>query len=242
MEEYDAIAEEYRDSKRLPFRDCIERFTLFEVLGDIRGQSILDMACGDGFYTRLLRQAGASSVTGIDISAEMIRLAEADERRHPRGCTYLCQDVAAFRPREVVDIVVAMYLLNYARTAEQLQRFCEVCYNALRPGGRFVGFNDNIRNPPRGTVSWKQYGIEKSSALSPNEGDAILYAITNSDGREFRFNNYYLSPDTYRDAFRAAGFQDFRWLDCLLHPAQRGNPFWKAFMTDPPVVPFAALK
>lgn len=242
MEEYDAIAEEYRDSKGLLFRDSIERYTLFELLGDIREKSILDMACGDGFYTRLLKQAGASNVTGIDISEEMIRLAEADERRHPRGCTYLHQDVAAFQPRQTVDIVVAMYLLNYARTAEELQRFCQVCHDALRPGGRFVGFNDNIRNPPRGTVSWKQYGIEKRCALSPKEGDAILYTITNSDGREFQFKNYYLSPDTYRDAFRVAGFRHFRWLDCLLHPAQQGNPFWNAFMTDPPVVPFAASK
>ena len=242
MEEYDAIAEEYRDSKRLPFRDCIERYTLFELLGDIREQSILDMACGDGFYTRLLKQAGASNVKGIDISEEMIRLAEADERRHPRGCTYLRQDVAAFQPRQGVDVVVAMYLLNYARTAEELQRFCQVCHDALRPGGRLVGFNDNVRNPPRGTVSWKQYGIGKSCALSPREGDAILYTITNSDGRGFQFNNYYLSPATYSDAFRAAGFREFRWLDCLLHPAQRGNPFWNAFMTDPPVVPFAASR
>lgn len=37
MAEYDAITREYRESKRLLFREHVERYTLFERLGDIRG-------------------------------------------------------------------------------------------------------------------------------------------------------------------------------------------------------------
>ena len=51
MAEYDAIADLYRDSKQLPFRDVVERYTLFEMLGDIRGNTVMDMACRDEFYT-----------------------------------------------------------------------------------------------------------------------------------------------------------------------------------------------
>ena len=74
--QYDAIAEAYKNSKQLPFREYIEAHTLFEILGDIRGQCVLDLACGEGFYTRKIKQAGARAVTGVDISAEMIKLAE----------------------------------------------------------------------------------------------------------------------------------------------------------------------
>lgn len=112
MAEYDAIADLYRDSKQLPFRDVVERCTLFEMLGDIRGNTVMDMACGDGFYTRLLKRAGASKVTGVDVSAEMIRLAEQEELRQPLGCRYLHQDVATLEPAGPMDVVVAMYLLN----------------------------------------------------------------------------------------------------------------------------------
>ena len=56
--EYDAIAEAYQDSKRLPFREYVERYTLFDMLGDVRGKAVLDVACGEGSYTRLLKQAG----------------------------------------------------------------------------------------------------------------------------------------------------------------------------------------
>ncbi len=46
--EYDAIADRYRESKRLLFRRYIERYTLFEVLGALRDRTVLDLACGEG--------------------------------------------------------------------------------------------------------------------------------------------------------------------------------------------------
>ena len=242
MAEYDAIADLYRDSKQLPFRDVVERCTLFEMLGDIRGNTVMDMACGDGFYTRLLKRAGASKVTGVDVSAEMIRLAEQEELRQPLGCRYLHQDVATLEPAGPVDVVVAMYLLNCARTREQLRRICQACHDALRPGGLFVGLNDNVRNPPKGTVSWKKYGLEKTCVPGPKEGDSILYTVTNNDGSQFHFKNFYLTPESYRNAFLEAGFKDFRWLDVSLHPAQRNNPFWDDFISNLPVIAFVASR
>ena len=244
MAQYDAIAEAYQDSKRLPFRRAIEQHTLFEALGDVRGLTVLDLACGGGFYTRLLRRAGAGRVTGVDVSAEMIRLARREEERDPLGCAYLCRDAADFEPRpEAADLVVAMYLLHYAGTREKLVRFLRVCHDALRPGGRLVGFNDNVLRPPRGTVSWRQYGVEKTGPLSaPAEGDPIRYRFTNPDGRQFEFHNHFLKPETYRAAFRESGFRGFRWLGVSLAPGERGNPFWDAFLDDPPVIAYAATK
>ena len=242
MQQYDTIADAYRDSKQLPFREVIERYTLFKILRDIRGAMVLDMACGDGFYTRLLKQAGAAQVTGVDISIEMIRLAEQEESRNPLGCTYLNGDAAAFEPADPVDLVVATYLLNYARTGEQLLRFCQACHDALRPGGRLAGVNDNVRNPPVGSVSLRKYGLEKSCPPRPKEGDVIIYTVTNEDGHRFEFENYYLEPRTYERAFRDAGFREFRWVELSLHPSQHGNPFWDDFMASPPIIAFTASR
>ena len=158
-QEYDAIAAAYQDSKQLSFRQYVEEHTLFEILGDIRGKDVVDLACGEGFYTRKIKQAGAAQVTGVDISGAMVRLAEEQERRQPLGCKYVHQDVATLRMAQAADIVVAMYLLNYAQTREQLFRFCQVAADILRSGGQFAGFNDNIRNPARGTASFAKYGV-----------------------------------------------------------------------------------
>ena len=250
--EYDAIAGAYKDSKQLPFREYIEEYTLFETLGDIGGVTALDLACGEGFYTRKLKRAGAGEVLGVDVSAEMVRLAEAEERARPTGCRYLNRDAADLVLDEPVDLVVAMYLLNYARDAAELLRFVRAAHGALKPGGRFVGFNDNVLNAPGGTVSYAQYGFEKVYAGTPSErtpsdetpsdGDPIVYRFTNDDGTRFEFNNYYLSPETYRRAFEEAGFAGFHWIDPQLHPSEQDNGFWDEFMADPPVIGYAAVK
>ena len=243
MSQYDAIADLYQQSKRLPFRTAIERYTLFDALGDIRGMAVLDLACGAGHYTRLLKRAGAREVTGVDESPEMIRLARREEEREPLGCAYVCRDVADFEPPAgAADRVVAMYLLHYAGSREKLVRFCRVCHAALRPGGRFAGFNDNVLSPPRGTVSFRKYGLEKTGPPDPYEGAPIRYRITNDDGAQFEFNNYFLKPQTYDEAFDEVGFRDFRWLGVSLEPGERANPFWDDFLRDPPVIAFTATK
>lgn len=242
MAEYDAIADAYRASKDLPFRR-VEGHTLFAILGDIRGRDILDLACGEGHYSRRMKRAGAASVTGVDLSSEMIRLAEETERNEPLGCRYLCRDAADFEGSEVADTVVAMFLLNYAQDAEQLRRFVRVCYGACRPGGRFVGVNDNIANPPRGEVSYEKYGFWKTCRPDPEEGEPIVYRFLGPGGEPFEFRNFYLKPETYADAFREAGFRDFRWSGLTAPEESKDDPFWDDLLrNDPPLASFSAAK
>lgn len=193
---------------------------------------MLDLACGDGVYAREFMRSGAAAVTGVDLSEQMIALAEAAERNEPLGCRYVCEDAATFTPPGQVDAVTAIYLLNYARTRLELERFFRVCYRALRPAGRLVGFNDNVRRPPRPGTSLAKYGFERTCRHPPSEGDVIRYRITNHDGRTFEFENYYLQPTTYEAAARDAGFPDFRWVDARLAPSEQGDSEWDEFMAQ----------
>jgi hypothetical protein len=54
--DYDAITREYQRSKQQPWRHYVECFTLFELIGDLSGKAVLDLACGEGYYTRQLKQ------------------------------------------------------------------------------------------------------------------------------------------------------------------------------------------
>ena len=73
--QYDAIARDYQATKASPLRTHVEAFSFFQMLGDVQSLDVLDLACGEGFYSRLIREAGAATVVGVDLSAEMIRLA-----------------------------------------------------------------------------------------------------------------------------------------------------------------------
>ena len=239
---YDSIANEYRESKWLLFRHFIERYSLMELLGDLRGRSVADLACGEGVYARQFKRCGAAAVTGVDISEEMIALAQAEERREPLGCRYVQSDAAAFAPEEPVDVVAAIYLFNYARTREELDGLFRACHRALRPGGRLVGFNDNVRRPPRPGESLAKYGLGRTCPHPPREGDPVLWKITNHDGTTFQFENYYLEPATYAAAARGAGFEDFRWVDAMLEPTEHGDSYWDDFMAQAPLAGFTASR
>ena len=89
---YDPIAEQYARAKQQPWRAYIEAFTLMRLIGDPTGKRVIDIACGDGFYTRMIRQGGAAKVTGVDLSEKMIGLARASEAQQQLGIDYIVGD------------------------------------------------------------------------------------------------------------------------------------------------------
>src|SRR6266536_1304204 len=78
--QYDHIGSKYDEYARTATLKQAESYTFFRMVGALDGQRVLDLACGFGFYTRLLKQHGAAQVIGIDISPEMIRLANQQEQ------------------------------------------------------------------------------------------------------------------------------------------------------------------
>lgn len=115
---YDAIAEQYQLTKQQPWRTFIECFTLMELIGDPFGMAVLDVACGEGFYTRVIRKRGAARLMGIDLSEGMIELARQQEALQQLGIEYLVRDARELPDTNEFDLVVAAYLLNYARTRD----------------------------------------------------------------------------------------------------------------------------
>jgi SAM-dependent methyltransferase len=110
--DYDPIAEQYKRSKLQPWRAHIEAYTLVGLLGDLAGKSLVDVACGDGYYTRRVRALGAGKVLGVDLSQRMVDLARAQEAQHALGIEYEVADARDLRLAEACDLAVAAYLLN----------------------------------------------------------------------------------------------------------------------------------
>ena len=166
---YDKIAKEYQDSKQLPFRKFLEAHTLFQLWGDVRGRDVLDLACGDGIYTRKLKEMGGNKIVGMDLSSQMVSLAEKAEKENPIGVKYLVGDAAHCEKIGNFDIVLAVYLLNYAKNKKQLTQFLQNIFMNLKPGGRLIGINDNPGNPQEFYSLYRKYGFIKSSPLLKEE-------------------------------------------------------------------------
>lgn len=134
--DYDPIAEQYQRSKHQSWRAFIESFTLLELIGNLGGLSVLDLACGEGFYSRLIRQRGAQRVLGVDFSHGMIELAQRQEAHDNLGVEYLVGDARELPVTETFDLAVAAYLLNYARNRQELQLMCNGI-SRVETGGTF---------------------------------------------------------------------------------------------------------
>jgi ubiquinone/menaquinone biosynthesis C-methylase UbiE len=66
--------------------------TTLRLVPDLRDARVLDLACGQGLAARALAQAGAASVTGVDLAPEMIEAARRYEAAQPLGIRYLVDD------------------------------------------------------------------------------------------------------------------------------------------------------
>src|SRR5262249_58869112 len=131
--QYDHIGSKYDEYAQTATMKRAESYTVLRMVGPLASQHVLDLACGFGFYTRLLKQHGAAEVIGIDISPEMIRLGREHEQAEPLGVTYQVGDAAALPTLGAFDLVTAIYLLNYAASADQLRGMCRSAYDNLVP-------------------------------------------------------------------------------------------------------------
>jgi SAM-dependent methyltransferase len=236
--QYDAIAEQYRRSKSSPLRTYVEAWTFLNLIGDVSGKRVLDLACGEGFYSRRLKTLGAKSVVGVDISSAMIDLAEQQERENPQGIEYVCADVGELDDLGRFDIVVAAYLLHYAPNVDALTRMCRNVRRHLPEGGRFVTLNENPEQPAGRYVGYEQYGFNKTVEMPRTDGSKITYYMV--AGRElFEFHAHYFARGTYERILTAAGFGHVAWHSLALDPvgaAEHGDDYWLEYLSNPPII------
>lgn len=243
--DYDSVAIGLEASKRLPFRLYLEFNSIQKLLGDVCGQSILDLSCGAGIYARRLRKMGASTVLGVDRSSKMISLALEEEARCASGVNYRVGDATKLGKLGEFDVVLAPYLLNCAKTPEMLLKMLKSAKVNLHPDGKMVGVNNNPFNDLECSSNYRRYGFTKSiEGTGPiKESDVIKYRFFNYDGRSAPFRNFHLSAETYENAFSEAGFDHFEWVHVQLSDAGRAiypSGYWDELLMNSPIISFIA--
>ena len=111
--------------------------TTLRLVPDLRDTRVLDVACGQGLAARALAQAGAASVTGVDLAPEMIEAARRYEAAQPLGIRYLIDDAQTLGTLDDAsfDVVTCQLgLMDIPDLAAALASAARV----LRPGGSLV--------------------------------------------------------------------------------------------------------
>lgn len=115
--------------------EAIEDRLLFELIGDVGGQHILDVGCGEGSVAVRLRQHGAV-VTAVDPSLDMLVAAQS------RACAEQCSVGLVQAIGEQLPFATASFDVVLAKTVlcfvDEAQTMVDEMARVLRPGGRFV--------------------------------------------------------------------------------------------------------
>lgn len=136
---YDQHAQRWIRHEPSSLSDFTGRPPMFEMCGDVSGRHILDVGAGEGYCSREFARRGAASVTGIELSEQMVACARSEEQRQPQGIRYeqgCATDLHRFEDG-AYDLVVAVFLYNYISVADMRRSMAEV-RRVLRPHGQFV--------------------------------------------------------------------------------------------------------
>jgi SAM-dependent methyltransferase len=232
-EKYDGAGEQYAQFKNTATLPLPERYTLLELVGDLRGLRVMDLACGTGVYTRLLKQRGAGRMVGVDISPDMIEQARQEEREAPLGIEFVVEDALRMKPTRDFDLVTAVYLLNYASTREELLGMFRCAAEQLEGAGRFV----SITTHPDFSLSkpnWTKYGLSVLELV--DEGDRVACTTEFHVEPPLRMSCYNWKKHVYEQAAREAGFQRLEWRELEIPPEElrtRGAEYWRDYQDNP---------
>lgn len=114
--------------------DTMERPVIDELVGDVRGQRILDLGCGAGGFGRDVLTRGANGYVGIDGSHKMAAAACDQLEDTPALIIHHRIETWSY-PIAAFDLAVARLVLHYVA---DLGPVFEHVARALVPGGRFV--------------------------------------------------------------------------------------------------------
>jgi ubiquinone/menaquinone biosynthesis C-methylase UbiE len=137
-------------------RDILRRRGLVrEALAASRGERILDVGCGPGFYAaELLKEVGETgSVVGIDNSPQMLAVAAQRVAGHPNATFHEADATSLPVEDGAFDAAFSVQVLEYV---PDVDRALGELFRVLRPGGRAV-----VWDVDWSTFSWHSTDAER---------------------------------------------------------------------------------
>jgi len=230
--QFDDLAGLYERTASWPFRKYLEIPTVLNLLGDLSGRRVLDFGCGTAMYARWMKARGAQHVVGFDVSEGMLAYARRRDEREGLGLELTSELTSAFDRQ--FDLVLAVYVLPYAGTRDELQEICQDMARVLRPGGRLVTLPIHPDFAPAPSY-YEPYGLRLVSD-DPHADGGIVRLDLCQPPYDVQVSAYYWSADTLDRALRFAGFSSVIWRTHQVSDegwTEMGGEFWRRYLERP---------
>ena len=139
MGAYEALAVSYdRLTNDVDYEATVDFY--YEILAreGLKPRTAVDLACGTGSVTAILARKGLL-VTGVDMSEEMLTVAQQKAAELGLQPRFICQSLQAlYLPRGVDLAVCALDSLDYITDPADCKEAIRRVWKALNPGGIFI--------------------------------------------------------------------------------------------------------
>ncbi len=169
-----------------------------------KGEKVLDLACGQGFFSREFFKAGAS-IYGVDLSKNLIELARKQSPKEIRFEVSSAEKLSFLESGGVDAVVCVLALQNIKNIGEVFSETARV----LARGGRFIFVinHPSFRIPKRSSWGFDEklkiqyrrvdeYISESESEISAHPGSDLSVSTV----------SFHRPLQTYFKALRKAGF------------------------------------
>lgn len=177
---------------------------------------VLDVGCGSGTFTRLLQQRGYRAI-GVDLCHALLAAGSARNGATP----LLTGDVERLPVRSSsVDGVLLSGLIHHLPDPTRLAR---ETYRVLKPGGAFMAFDPNRRNPFLWLYRDPSSPFYSRTGVSPNERPILAAEVA----RVFAAAGFAVTTDYASASYQHIASPALRWAlpvynaleRCLFAPA-----------------------
>jgi len=182
---------------------------------------VLDVACGDGNYSRAISDRfGYHQIVGVEKSKSQLELANrlTPQDRYPH-ITYRQMAVGETTEEETAtlkgtfDVVLAIWLYNYAESKNDLLEFIRWTNTVLKPGGRVIAVVPSIENILEADIGDikgdPRFQTQQYFANGLREG---LYLCKEGTNGTMQHNTHVYTYNTYDTLLEVSGFKDIRFL------------------------------
>ena len=104
-----------------------------------KDDKILDLACGTGTFVTMLKLNGYEFVSGLDLSDEIIEIANEKRKINRLNIDFYVEDMMSFKVKEKQDVITCFFdSVNFLKDKNEIKKLFNSVYNALKPNGYFI--------------------------------------------------------------------------------------------------------
>lgn len=222
---YNELAEVYNKSDLKPDKAYSILPTVLTLVGDLQEKTVLDLGCGDGFFTKAFAEKNALKVAGIDNSKKQIKLAKMIKSEK---IEYQLKDIFNDKlPR--ADIINSPFVINYVETTERLGDYFKRLYDAFNFGGKLV----LVYDLPSGQ-NLAKFGAKKIVKEDKDESEMTI-ELYNQGKLICSLKAIYFTENTIQKLLQKVGFKNITTHFPIISEEgiqKFGEKFWEGYIEN----------